>query len=356
MNIMSNFKILSLENKDEWIFLLEKLPISQQDIYYTPEYYSLYENYGDGKAKCFVFVKNGDIALYPFLINSVNELGYKLDKEYFDIQGAYGYNGVVSSSYNLDFIEEFQNSFTNYCYKNNIITEFIRFNPILKNHQFTINNNAIFHSKNIILDLSIDDIEYDAYEHSTRKNIKKARKNGVSVEIYETTEISDIHIKTFKSIYLETMKRNNAGKYYSFGDEFFSNLFDIISNNGIVVFAVVNGVYVSTEIVPFGKTIAYSFLGGTLNEYFSLRVNDILKHETINYLKEKGLKYYCLGGGTEGLLRYKKTFAKNGDTDFYIGKKIYNVDIYNQIVEQWKEKHPKSYANNNKMLLGYREI
>jgi hypothetical protein len=45
-------------------------------------------------AKCFVYQKGSNITLYPFLINSVNALGYNLDKEYFDIQGAYGYNGV----------------------------------------------------------------------------------------------------------------------------------------------------------------------------------------------------------------------------------------------------------------------
>ena len=94
-----NYKVFSLQDKEEWNNLLKKLPTKQQDIYYTPEYYSLYENYGDGKAQCFVFEKEGEIALYPFLINSINQLGYELDNEYFDIQGAYGYNGVVSSSY-----------------------------------------------------------------------------------------------------------------------------------------------------------------------------------------------------------------------------------------------------------------
>jgi hypothetical protein len=102
-----NWKILTLKDRDEWNNSIRALPIAQQDIYYTPEYYSLYENYGDGKAQCFVFEKDGEIALYPFLINSVNDLGYDLDDEYYDIQGAYGYNGVVSSIHNESFIDAF---------------------------------------------------------------------------------------------------------------------------------------------------------------------------------------------------------------------------------------------------------
>lgn len=51
-----NYRVLSLSDKAEWTRCLSKLPIEQQDIYYTPEYYSLYENYGDGNEQCFDIV------------------------------------------------------------------------------------------------------------------------------------------------------------------------------------------------------------------------------------------------------------------------------------------------------------
>ena len=70
------YRVLTIDEKEEWSVLLEKLPIDQQDIYYTPDYYELYEKNGDGRALCFAFQKNDDIALYPFLMNSVNDLGY----------------------------------------------------------------------------------------------------------------------------------------------------------------------------------------------------------------------------------------------------------------------------------------
>lgn len=59
------FEIIDLKDSDSWKSLLAKLPLEPQDIYYTPEYYSLYENYGDGKARCFVYEKDWDIALHP---------------------------------------------------------------------------------------------------------------------------------------------------------------------------------------------------------------------------------------------------------------------------------------------------
>ena len=93
-----NYRILTVKDEVDWDLALKRLPIDQQDIYFTPQYYKLYQQKGDGEARCFIYENDGQILLYPFLINSVNSLGYELDKEYYDIQGAYGYNGIVTSS------------------------------------------------------------------------------------------------------------------------------------------------------------------------------------------------------------------------------------------------------------------
>ena len=69
MSILNNFFLLSLNEANIWNSYLHKLPRDQQDIFYTPEYYQLYEELGDGKAQCFVYEKNGEFDLYPFLIN-----------------------------------------------------------------------------------------------------------------------------------------------------------------------------------------------------------------------------------------------------------------------------------------------
>jgi len=83
-----SYRILTLNEKKEWSTSLEKLPMDQQDIFNTPDYYDLCERNGDGKAMCFVFEQDGDVAMYPFLLNSVNELGYDLYNQDYDLQGA----------------------------------------------------------------------------------------------------------------------------------------------------------------------------------------------------------------------------------------------------------------------------
>ena len=128
------YKVLGLNETVEWNRLLSLLPKERRDVYFLPEYYSLYQNYGDGEAQCFVFEKDGQMALYPFLKNSITALGYKLDREYYDIQGAYGYNGVIASTTDKGFISDFWEAFDTWCQDNDVIAEFMRFHPVMRNH------------------------------------------------------------------------------------------------------------------------------------------------------------------------------------------------------------------------------
>ncbi len=356
-----SYRALTLEEKEEWSKLLGKLPFDQHDIHYTPEYYELYERNGDGTAICFVYEKNDDVALYPFLMNTVNDLGYDLDNEYNDIQGAYGYNGCVYSSCSVELAKGFSNSFINYCCEKNIIAEFTRFNPIINNHEFSDHLRIIKANENIIVDLkhSEKDTWENIYDRSVRKNVKKAIRNNLIVKQFDGNKISDWWYNKFKQIYFSTLKRRYADKYYYFSDIFFSHLKKHLKNETIYFFTVKDDIVISCELITYKDYNAYSFLGGTLSEYFPYRPNDFLKHEIILYLKSIGVKYFCLGGGSkvnDSIYKYKKSFSKNGDVNFYIGKNIYNKEVYDYICQTWSEKYPEISSKYSNMLLRYREI
>ena len=79
----------------------------------------------------------------------------------------------------------------------------------------------------------------------------------------------------------------------------------------------------------------YSFLGGTLSDYFAYRPNDFLKYSIIKWGIENHYKRFILGGGhgtEDGIFKYKKSFAPHdGCTPFYVGKRIINESIYNNL-------------------------
>lgn len=350
------FTVFTLNNFDQWGQMLQRLPVSQQDIYFTPAYYSLYQNYGDGKAQCFVFEKDGNIVLYPFLKNSITPLGYELDKEYYDIQGAYGYNGLVASTDDSCFIAEFWKEFDAYCQENDIVAEFMRFHPLMKNYKLGEGHFKLIHDRNTVyLDLTqTEEAIFQGFEKSTRKHIQKAEK---TIEI-RPAHYSEENVEIFNRIYRENMEHVHSIPYLFFSLEHFRNMFQMDDIEFFIAYQ--DDVPIACYSGLVSKEYYGNYLRASLTEYNKTGVNTLMYWSMIKSAKAHGCHYVHFGGGTSGdpensLLKYKMNFSQTL-SEFWIGKKVHNQKIYDQVVSQWKEKYPESYEAHRVMLLGYREI
>lgn len=336
--------------------MIERLPSSGQDVYFTPEYYSLYQNYGDGEARCFVFEKAGEFALYPFLINPIKPLGYKVDKEYYDIQGAYGYNGIISSTYDAAFIAAFWEEFDAYCRENDIIAEFTRFHPLLNNQCLASPKMKTFFSRHTVsldLTLSEEDIWKTQISSKNRNMIRKAEKEGVTI-------IESDDYETFKRLYDSTMTNLHAEAFYFFNQSYYDEFKQTFTDNSMLFLALYDREPIAGAMFMFSDDYAHYHLSGRDRDYSRYAANNLLLWYAIKKAKERGCKWFHFGGGTTGdegdsLLKFKKEFSRT-EAEFWIGKKVHNQIVYNQIVEQWKERYPDSYEAHKVMLLGYREV
>ena len=356
-----NYKILTSNEEDEWMTYLLRLPIHLQDIYYTPQYYRLYENYRAGKAHCFIFEKDDSIALYPFLINSVNDLGYDLGKLYFDIQGAYGFNGVLSTSYDPDFIESFYQKFNAYCCENNIIAEFIRFNPIIKNQNFIKYIKPIHQNSVINVDLSVsrDQIWLESYSKDIRTNINNGIKIGYQEKIILLSQATDKDIEDFISIYHSTLDRHSADDFYYFDKDYIYIMKKNLPENALLGLVYFQKSVVACAIVPFLGLYGYGLIGGSLPSINKTSSFAFLIHNIILKLKDLNVMNCFLGGGTipnDSIFRFKKGFSRHKDMDFFIGKKIHNENVYNEVVREWEKKNPVLKEKYKNILLKYRYL
>lgn len=351
------YSILSLTESDEWNKLLEELPLEYQDIYYSPSYYQIYQNYGDGEALCFVYREDDKIALYPFFKNSVNNIGYTLDDEYFDIQGAYGYNGVISNTNSSLFRSNFHKGFRSYCESENIIAEFTRFHPLLENFKFSMDDLNVIYDRSTIflnLDASEEEIWNNSYSSKNRNMIRKALKNNV--EIIESTKSSDY--LDFFNIYVETMRNVNSGDYLFFNQLYFADFVAYLPDNHRLILAKIGNEIIGGMILMFSKNYAHYHLSSRKLEYGKYALNNLFLDYAIKVAKGLKAKKIHFGGGNssdekDSLLKFKANFSKN-KSDFFIGKKIHNQEIYNQVITQWEEKYPEKKEPLNKVLLKYR--
>lgn len=349
-------KVIFLEEAGQWVNALNSLPCTQQDIYFTPEYYSLYEHNGDGRAVSFVYEEDNNIVLYPFLINSVNKLGYQLDNDYYDIQGAYGYNGLVTSCHDLDFIGRFHSCFDSFCQENKIIAEFSRFHPLLNNQLLASPQMKTFYSrKTVKLDLTIplDEIWMKQFSTKNRNVIRKAEKDGVSV-----VESNDYEL--FRMMYDQTMRNLNAEEFYFFPQSYYDEFKSAFGDEVMLCFAMYDNKPISGSMFMFSHDYAHYHLSGRDRSYSKIAANNAVLWYGVKKAKERGCKWFHFGGGTTSedddmLLHFKQNFSKDNG-EFWIGKRVHNQQIYNEVVSQWKEKYPESYERNKLKLLGYREI
>ena len=226
-----------------------------------------------------------------------------------------------------------------YCEKNNIVSEFVRFHPIINNAlDFKKIYDVVYMRKTLGTNLEkYNDPIQEEFSKSCRKNIRQCKNKGITVVVTEAPK----DISKIKEIYYSTMKRNNATDYYYFKDEYFNKILQYFPQNILTVEAIYEGKTIAMGLYFIYNQILHIHLSGTLTEYLYLSPAYMLRYGATLWAKEHGYKLIHHGGGRsnsleDSLYLFKKNFARNTEFDFYIGKKIWNEKIYNKLCE---EKH-----------------
>ncbi|MTK11389.1 MAG: GNAT family N-acetyltransferase [Clostridiaceae bacterium] len=330
----------------KWNEYLNKISLEQQDIYYTDKYHKLYEENGDGTAYLFVFSDGEKLALYPFMMNEIE--GYELSEKYYDIETVYGYGGPILNCNDELFVIRFEEEFLKFCNKNNIVTEFLRFHPLMKNESIFNKQIKILHNRVTVwlnLSKSEEEIWKEDITSKNRNMIRKAIKNGLTVE-------ASTDFYAFKEIYKGTMGKVNAENYYYFNDKYYDLMKE--NSNYLLLNVKKDNKVIAGAIFMIYKEYFHYHLSASLEEYLKYSPNNLLLWEAIKYGKSMGCKKMHFGGGLtdtteDNLFKFKSSFSKK-HSDYYIGKRVHNEKIYNYLINEWENRNNKQA----KLLLQYR--
>jgi len=300
------------------------------EINFTEPYGRLYETIEDGELEFFNF-KNKYGKVKNMFIK--RKIPFDLDnKVFFDIVTPYGYGGPViqETTNEKKLLEGYFEAFSDYCQKNDIITEFIRFD-LFENTQVRdqFYGDVTLVGKNIVRDLNLP-MTKDVRK-SNLKNAELAKKSGIKIISDKTGE----YIDDFLDVYYSTMERTGADDYYYFKKPFFEQIHETMKDQFIYFHAVMDDKVISTALILIGKEKSFAFLAGTLGEYYDYHPEALVELTTIQWLKDKGLAKYIIGGGHEGedgIYLHKKGYARNGDYPFYVGKKVHDPIIYKKLI------------------------
>ena len=343
------FEIIT--KKSDWDNKISTLGIC--DIYFSYEYCKAVEKIEHGEAKLATFETiSGDI-IYPFILRKINRHDTNLD--FFDIITPYGYGGPYIKGEMANNLKNFRKIFEIYCQKQNIVTEVIRFHPLMNNHLSMQNYmDLAYIRKTTAVNLENDiDIIRSKYSSMNKRNIKKALKNGVFCDVVEKNEVN---INIFIELYTETMKRNNALEFYYFNHEIIADMLkDSKKSTSHLLFAYYEDRVISAIIFYHCGEISHYHLGASKSQYLYLRSNNILFDFMISYAKQKNSKIIHLGGGyseNDGLFSFKSSFSNNNHFEYFLGKKIMNNEIYIKLMGNLSE----NKNINTSYFPGYRSI
>lgn len=304
------------------------------DCYYEYAYFELAEE-PSAVPEMYICPSEFGILIYPYLKRPIAGTPFQ------DITTPYGYGGpVFIGSWSTDQVQEVRRHFLAYCHAERIITETVRFHPVLQNRElgqvWCDRAQVIQRTVTVPLTDSIDVIE-GRFSSMTRRNIKKARREAVTVRVARPEEYA-----SFIRLYRLTMDKHQADARYYFSDQYFRQLQDGRLPAELLV-AERNGIIIAGCIVLYGQQFAHYHLGASDPEQLAVRPNHLLFAEMIRRAKALGKTALHLGGGTtrdeaDSLLAYKRSFSPQ-QTEYALGTSILNPLIYDQLSEQHVKKH-----------------
>lgn len=326
-------EVLTLNESKKWDEIVKSF--SDHDVYYLSGYAKGFYLHHDGVPMLFHYestdarainvVMKRDIADNHRFINLIEK------NKYFDITTPYGYGGwLIEGNGDLD---KLITEYSSWCKENNIVSEVIRFHPILENQERLRKIYDVMDlGKTIAIDLKDEETIWSNFTTQNRGKIKKAIKNDISIHHGKNKDI----VEQFKKIYEITMKKDNADEYYYFDDSFYESIMNDLQDESDIFYAMHNdSMIAATIILKCNQRLTYHF-SGVLTEYRNLQGTNLMLFEIAKWGSLNGYKTFHLGGGVgskeDDLFIFKKSFNKKDSWQYSIGKKIFNQEIYDKLV------------------------
>ena len=130
--------VYSLEQAEQWDAIVRSF--KKYDTYWLSGYVKAFKIHGDGEPLLFFYesatTRGINVVMKRDVAKDVHFTGKLPEGQYFDFATPYGYGGWLIEG------GEAENVFRTYeswCVKNGIISEFVRFHPMVKNHESCTN-------------------------------------------------------------------------------------------------------------------------------------------------------------------------------------------------------------------------
>lgn len=252
--------VYTTEQAEQWDSIVRSF--KEYDVYWLSGYVKAFQIHGDGEALLFFYeddLARGINVVMRRDIAQDERFNEKIDEgQYFDFATPYGYGGwIIEGTESGNLFK----SYEEWIKKNRIISEFIRFHPMIKNHDASRLFYEVVQLGEVVhMELASPEDIWSNIISKNRNMIRKAIKNGIKIyngrypEIYEK----------FRVIYNRTMDKDEAKAYYYFEPDFYESVLEDIPQYAQVFWAEKDAQVIAASIMLTANGRMNYHLSGSL--------------------------------------------------------------------------------------------
>ncbi len=313
-----------------WIELWRRWP--EREVMAHPEYARLFARPCD-RVVCAAGEDAGGGILFPLIVRPLAAEPWAAPgEERLDAITPYGYGGPFAWGDGLRDDTAFWEAHESWCRTERIVSTFARLS-VFPEQLAPVPGRVEVRAPNVVVPLGGGpDAIWRGYDTRVRKWVGVAERAGLEVMRDDRGELLD----SFVDVYSHTMKRNDADAWYFFPRSFFEEIVERLAGQFSFFHTLRDGEVVSSDLVLCSERHVYYFLGGTREDAFPLGPNYLLKHRVANWASALGKRAYVLGGGhapDDGLIRYKRGFARTGEVAFRVASMIHDERAVRELAE-----------------------
>lgn len=335
---MAGIRIIDLGHEDEWNRVIGQF--EKHDVYATPGYVKAFEKNGDGEPLLLYYegkrlraaniVMRRQVPVRRILTPEDEAL-----KERYDLVTPYGYGGFLLQG---DACEEekraLAHAYRDFCRDHQIVAEFNRYHPVTGNaHDMECLYEVVDLGHTVCMDISSREKLWEGLTSKNRNLIRKAKKSGVRVYWGRDESL----FAEFEQIYNATMDKVGAEGYYYFHKDFYDCILNDMKHQALVFSAKLEQKTIAMSVILYGNGQLHYHLSASRKEYQSYAPTNLLLYEAACFGNSIGMKTFHLGGGLgsreDSLYHFKKQFNRFEDTQFSIGRAIFDREAYERLRE-----------------------
>jgi hypothetical protein len=326
-------EVIALEDAAQrWDEALAQLPARLRDVYFTSPYLLLSQRLGEGRAMGALFNHGETVVLYPFVLRELTALPH-LGEEYagyHDVTTPFGYGGALVHKRRGDehAMETFRHAFDRWCANNRVVSEFVRFHPLLDTElamQHYVECSAVNTTVWCRLDCSQEE-RFKTLSPPTRRNVRRALGSDLTFQ----QESSDDAYESFGELFRHTLERRGGGHEDSFSDRYFTDMRELLGPMQSLLSVRHGEKMIAAGLFLRSPEFVHYHLGGADPEYLELRPTNLLFFEAMKWGCSLGCSALHLGSGYEAnddLFRFKAGFSPLR-ARFCIGKRVHDEEAY----------------------------